>query len=43
MPNAGGRFAAGVSTELRIVYDRALAHRVPASMLALSDQGVVGR
>lgn len=42
VPNEGGRFAAGVSTELRIAYDRALAHRVPASMLALSDQGVVG-
>jgi membrane fusion protein, multidrug efflux system len=42
VPNEGGRFAAGVSTELRIVYDQALAHRVPASMLALSDGGVVG-
>ncbi|HSA81965.1 MAG TPA: efflux RND transporter periplasmic adaptor subunit [Geminicoccaceae bacterium] len=42
VPNESGRFAAGVSAELRIVYDQALAHRVPASMLALSDEGVVG-
>lgn len=42
VPNEGGRFSAGASAELQIVYDRALAHRVPASMLALSDEGVVG-
>ena len=42
VPNEGGRFAAGASAELRIVYDQALAHRVPASILALSDEGVVG-
>jgi membrane fusion protein, multidrug efflux system len=42
VPNEGGRFSAGASAELQIIYDRALAHRVPASMLALSDEGVVG-
>jgi multidrug efflux system membrane fusion protein len=42
VPNRDGRFAAGVSTELRVAYDRALAHRVPASILALSDEGVIG-
>ena len=42
VPNQSERFSAGASAELRIVYDRALAHRVPASMLALSDEGVVG-
>jgi multidrug efflux system membrane fusion protein len=42
VPNESGRFAAGASAELRIAYDQALAHRVPASMLALSDEGVVG-
>jgi multidrug efflux system membrane fusion protein len=37
-----GRFAAGVSAELRIGLERALAHRVPASLLALDDAGVLG-
>lgn len=42
VPNPDRRFAAGVSTELRITYERAPAHRVPASLLALSDEGVLG-
>lgn len=40
--NPSGRFAAGVSAELRIAYEQALAHRLPASLLALSDEGQLG-
>ncbi len=40
--NSSGRFAAGVSAELRIAYERAPAHRLPASLLALNDQGQLG-
>jgi multidrug efflux system membrane fusion protein len=40
--NPGGRFAAGVSAELRIVYARTQAHRVAASLLSLDDDGVLG-
>jgi membrane fusion protein, multidrug efflux system len=40
--NPNGRFAAGVSAELRIGVERTLAHRVPASLLALNDAGVLG-
>lgn len=42
VPNPRSRFAAGVSTQLRITYERAPAHRLPASLLALSDDGVLG-
>lgn len=42
VPNPSGRFAAGVSAELRIPFERALAHRIPASLLALNDAGVLG-
>jgi multidrug efflux system membrane fusion protein len=42
VPNPEGRFAAGVSAELRVGFERALAHRVPASLLALNDAGVLG-
>lgn len=40
--NPEGRFMAGVSAELRIAYERVSAHRVPASILSLNDQGVLG-
>jgi multidrug efflux system membrane fusion protein len=40
--NPNGRFAAGVSAELRIGVERVPAHRVPASLLALNDAGVLG-
>ena len=40
--NPDGRFAAGVSAELRLDFERTLAHRVPASLLALNDAGVLG-
>ena len=40
--NPDGRFAAGVSAELRIGVERTLAHRVPASLLVLSDGGALG-
>ena len=40
--NPNGRFAAGVSAELRLDLGRALAHRVPASLLALNDAGELG-
>jgi multidrug efflux system membrane fusion protein len=40
--NPDGRFAAGVSAELRIGFERPLAHRVPASLLVLSDGGALG-
>jgi multidrug efflux system membrane fusion protein len=40
--NPDGRFAAGVSAELSIVHERAQAHRVPASLLSLDDDGVLG-
>jgi membrane fusion protein, multidrug efflux system len=42
VPNPNGRFAAGVSAELRIGFERMLAHRIPASLLALNDAGVLG-
>jgi multidrug efflux system membrane fusion protein len=42
VPNPNRRFAAGVTAELRIAYEQAPAHRVPASLLALSDEGVLG-
>ena len=42
VPNSEGRLAAGVTAELRIAYEQAQAHRLPASLLALSDQGEVG-
>jgi membrane fusion protein, multidrug efflux system len=42
VPNPNGRFAAGVSAELRVEVERMLAHRVPASLLALNDAGVLG-
>jgi multidrug efflux system membrane fusion protein len=42
VPNPNGRFAAGVSAELRIDFERVPAHRVPASLLALNDAGVLG-
>lgn len=42
VPNPNARFAAGVSAELRIGFERVLAHRVPASLLALNDAGVLG-
>jgi multidrug efflux system membrane fusion protein len=42
VPNPSGRFAAGISAELRIGFERTLAHRVPASLLALNDAGVLG-
>jgi membrane fusion protein, multidrug efflux system len=42
VPNPDGRFAAGVSAELRIPFERALAHRIPASLLALNDAGILG-
>jgi membrane fusion protein, multidrug efflux system len=42
VPNPNGRFAAGISAELRIGFERTLAHRVPASLLALNDDGVLG-
>ena len=40
--NPDGRFAAGVSAELRVDFERTLAHRVPASLLALNDAGELG-
>lgn len=40
--NPDGRFAAGVSTQLRIVTEETLAHRLPASLLSLSDEGQLG-
>jgi multidrug efflux system membrane fusion protein len=42
VPNPDGRFAAGASAELRVPFERALAHRIPASLLALNDAGVLG-
>jgi membrane fusion protein, multidrug efflux system len=42
VPNPGGRFMAGVSAELEIAYGESPAHRVPASLLALNDAGVLG-
>ena len=42
VPNPNGRFAAGLSAELRIGFERTLAHRIPASLLALNDAGVLG-
>ena len=42
VPNPSGRFAAGMSAELRISLEHALAHRIPASLLALDDAGVLG-
>jgi multidrug efflux system membrane fusion protein len=42
VPHANGRFAAGVSAELRIGLERTPAHRVAASLLALDDAGVLG-
>jgi multidrug efflux system membrane fusion protein len=40
--NPSGRMAAGVSAELRIGLEHVLAHRVPASLLALDEAGVLG-
>jgi multidrug efflux system membrane fusion protein len=42
VPNPNGRFAAGITAELHVTYERTLAHRVPASLLALNDAGVLG-
>jgi multidrug efflux system membrane fusion protein len=42
VPNPDRRFIAGASARLRITYDRALAHRVPSSLLALDDEGAIG-
>jgi len=42
VPNPGGRFMAGVSAELEIAYGRSPAHRLPASLLSLNDEGVLG-
>jgi len=42
VPNPDGRFAAGVSAELLIPYERVPAHRVPASALVLNDAGELG-
>jgi multidrug efflux system membrane fusion protein len=42
VPNRNGRFTAGLTAELRVVYDRTRAHRLPASLLALDEKGRVG-
>jgi membrane fusion protein, multidrug efflux system len=42
VPNPELRHPAGVSAELRLVDERLLAHRVPAALLALDDQGRLG-
>lgn len=42
VPNPDGRLRAGVSARLRIATEEVLAHRVPASLLALDDGGVLG-
>ena len=42
VPNPGRRFAAGVSAELRIVWDRVPGHRIASSLLGLNDEGVLG-
>jgi membrane fusion protein, multidrug efflux system len=42
VPNPDGRFMAGVSAELKIAHGTSPAHRVPASLLSLNDEGVLG-
>ena len=42
VPNGNGRFTAGVTAELRVIYDRTRAHRLPASLLSLGEDGQVG-
>lgn len=42
VPNPGGRFVAGVSAELRIVYARVAAHRISPGLLTLDDDGEIG-
>lgn len=42
VPNPDFRYPAGVSAELRLVDERLLAHRLPAALLVLDDQGVLG-
>jgi multidrug efflux system membrane fusion protein len=42
VPNQAEGFAAGLTAELRVVYGRMRAHRLPASLLALDEQGRVG-
>lgn len=42
VPNPEGRFAAGVSAEIRLEIDSIPAHRVSPSVLALADDGTLG-
>jgi len=42
VPSRDGGLRAGVSARLRIATEEVLAHRVPASLLALDDRGVLG-
>ena len=42
VPNPGSRLAAGVSAELRIVWQRVEAHRISPGLLSLDDAGEVG-
>ncbi|MDX1541801.1 MAG: hypothetical protein R3349_10410, partial [Geminicoccaceae bacterium] len=42
VPNPKGRLPAGVSAELSIATDEVPAHPVPASLLALDDDGRLG-
>lgn len=40
--NPNQRFAAGVSAELRIVWDQIPGHQISSSLLGLNDEGVLG-
>lgn len=42
VPSQAKDFAAGLTAELRVAYGRLRAHRLPASLLALDEQGRVG-
>ena len=42
VPNRNGRFTAGVTAELRVVHGRTRAHRLPASLLSLGEDGRIG-
>ena len=42
VPNPDGRLTAGVSAEIRLLLERAPAHQVSPSVLALADDGTLG-